>query len=211
MDQPYRGGIGSFPLLLMVVSFLQHRCREDAATNRKCSAYNLGALLLEFMELYGSDFNYITTGISIRNGGSYFPKGARDKREQFWQPSRPFSLALENPLEITADAGRNAFRIALLQKAFDVSYRVLLSCVTTPVIPAVSILETVLPPTRGMRRRADRAAADRGAGKQEAAGKRGSVPSPDGSDMEVESEEDDLTAEKLGQRRNVKPRRSVMV
>jgi len=71
------------------------------------------------------------------------------------------------------DAGRNACRIALLQKAFDVSYRVLLSCVTTPNIPAVSILETVLPPTRGMRRRAERAAANRGAGKQKAAGKHG--------------------------------------
>lgn len=35
---------------------------------------NLGALLLDFLELYGQKFDYETTGISIGNGGKTFPR-----------------------------------------------------------------------------------------------------------------------------------------
>lgn len=35
---------------------------------------NLGVLLIEFFELYGNNFNYFNTGISVRDGGSYFSK-----------------------------------------------------------------------------------------------------------------------------------------
>ena len=38
---------------------------------------NLGVLLIEFFELYGVNFNWEVTGISIRDGGYYFPKYSR--------------------------------------------------------------------------------------------------------------------------------------
>lgn len=60
LNQPYTGGVGSFMLQMMIVSFLQHRER-DAFNNRRPSLYNLGALLVEFFELYSCDFNFITT------------------------------------------------------------------------------------------------------------------------------------------------------
>ena len=43
MDQTYRGGIGSFPLLLMVVSFLRHRCQEGLPGARATGENYLGA------------------------------------------------------------------------------------------------------------------------------------------------------------------------
>ena len=83
LNETFTGGVGSFLLQLMVVSFLQQRYRTDRATGF-ASAPNLGALLLELLELYGRDFNYAVTGISVRRNGAYFPK-----RERGWQYRRP--------------------------------------------------------------------------------------------------------------------------
>lgn len=35
---------------------------------------NLGVLLIEFFELYGRHFNYLKTGIRIKDGGAYISK-----------------------------------------------------------------------------------------------------------------------------------------
>lgn len=153
LNEPYTGGVGSYMIQLMIVSFLQHRER-DSFMRGKGYPNNLGALLLEFFELYGIDFNYFTTGISVRYDGSYFPKGAKDRREHFVIPNRLFSLALENPLEVTSDVGRATFRIQTVQRAFEVAMRVLLSHVAEPYVPTTSILASILPPTTEMMKRA---------------------------------------------------------
>jgi non-canonical poly(A) RNA polymerase PAPD5/7 len=48
--------------------------------------WNLGSLLLDFFHLYGVTFNYVHTGISIRDGGSYFEK--RKKEDGWFYPNR---------------------------------------------------------------------------------------------------------------------------
>lgn len=53
------GGFSSYMLVLMCISFLQLHPRQHFETA------NLGVLLLEFFELYGRNFNYERTGISI--------------------------------------------------------------------------------------------------------------------------------------------------
>lgn len=152
-NQPYSGGMGSFMLQMMIVSFLQQREREFLY-NRMPTNYNLGALLVEFFELYSMDFNYVTVGVSVRFDGHYFPKGATDRKEDFWQPDRPFSFAMENPLEPKMDVGAPSWRISLIQRSFEIAFKVLLSYVTVPAQPAVSILASILPPTDEMRKRA---------------------------------------------------------
>lgn len=58
---------------------------------------NLGVLLMEFFELYGHYFNYEKTGISIRDGGTYFDKVTRD-----WDdPRNPALLSIEDPIDIS--------------------------------------------------------------------------------------------------------------
>ena len=150
LNEPYSGGVGSFLLQLLIISFLQHRER-DAYNFGKPGLYNLGCLLLEFFQLYGMQFNYSTTGISVRFDGGYFRKGER--KEHFVNPSRPFSLAVENPLDITMDVGKASFRISTVQRAFAGAYKVLLAHVSAPAEPVVSILATIIPPTEEMIKR----------------------------------------------------------
>ena len=85
LNQPYTGGVGSFLLQMMILTFLQHRER-DSLSRRRPSQCNLGALLLEFLEFFSTDFNFILTGISVRFDGYFFPKGAKDRKKDFWQP-----------------------------------------------------------------------------------------------------------------------------
>ena len=68
--QVYSGGLSSYALILMVVSFLQTHVREDARSNKA----NLGVLLIEFFELYGLHFNYTRTAIKITEEGAYLAK-----------------------------------------------------------------------------------------------------------------------------------------
>ena len=68
--QVFTGGLSSYALILMAVSFLQLHNRHDASTTKA----NLGVLLLEFFELYGRDFNYTHTAIRLRDGGAYVPR-----------------------------------------------------------------------------------------------------------------------------------------
>ena len=152
LHQPYTGGVGSYMLQLMIVSMLQHRARDAMNFRRPCIEC-LGSLLLEFFALYGQDFNYVTTGISVRHDGFYFPKGVQSKKEIFWQAQRPFSCALENPLETAMDVGQTSFRISLIQRAFGVAHKTLLAHVADPALPTHSILSTILLPTAEMRDR----------------------------------------------------------
>ncbi len=152
LNQPYSGGMGSFMLQMMIVSFLQHREREFVY-NRMPTNYNLGALLVDFLELYSMDFNFITVGVSVRFDGYYFPKGATDRKADFWQPGRPFSFAMENPFEPKMDVGAPSFRLSWIQRAFEIAFKVMLSHVSEPAQQSVSILASILPPTDEMRKR----------------------------------------------------------
>lgn len=78
LNETFTGGVSSFLLTLMVVSYLQRRYKESGTDNM-----TLGHHLMEFFHLYGTKFNYDEVGISIREGGFYFKKvqrGFDDKR-----------------------------------------------------------------------------------------------------------------------------------
>eukprot|EP00531_Pseudo-nitzschia_arenysensis_P007353 CAMPEP_0116156550 /NCGR_PEP_ID=MMETSP0329-20121206/22890_1 /TAXON_ID=697910 /ORGANISM="Pseudo-nitzschia arenysensis, Strain B593" /LENGTH=457 /DNA_ID=CAMNT_0003653637 /DNA_START=54 /DNA_END=1424 /DNA_ORIENTATION=+ len=149
LNQPYTGGVGSFLLQMMILSFLQHRER-DTTQKRRPSSCNLGALLVEFLEFYSTDFNFVLVGASVRFDGFFFPKGAKDRKEHFWQPSRQFAIAMENPLDPTMDVGSASFRIDLVQRSFEVAFKTLLCHVSEPYIPTPSILASILMPSEEM-------------------------------------------------------------
>lgn len=152
LNEPYTGGVGSFMLQLLIVAFLQQRER-DAVNFQRPSVYNLGALLLDFFELYGVDFNHFTTGISVRNDGFFFPKGAADRHATFWKRDRLGLLALENPLDPTLDVGQSSFRYQTVQRAFAVAYKTLLAHLTAEpheMGKVSSVLAMILPPTKYM-------------------------------------------------------------
>lgn len=76
----------------MELYFLQLHPRLDAATPQA----NLGVLLIEFFELYGRNFNYMRTGIRIKDGGAYVPKEEITKEME--NGHRPSLLCIEDPL-----------------------------------------------------------------------------------------------------------------
>ncbi|KAL4152587.1 hypothetical protein PRNP1_009515 [Phytophthora ramorum] len=121
LNETYTGGVGSFLLQMMVVSFLQHHGRTLGAEHDDPKFNNLGQLLLGFLTLYGRDFNYTQLAISVRNGGSYFYK--EDRR--WYDGSRPFLISMENPNEPSLDIGKNSYEMRTIKRSFDYARQVL--------------------------------------------------------------------------------------
>ena len=123
LNEVFTGGISSYSLILMTVSFLQMHPRIDSTFEDA----NLGVLLIEFFELYGKKFNYLRTGISVRNGGAYLPKEEIQKNmENGYKPSL---LCIEDPLNSRNDVGRSSYGALHVKQAFEYAYHELVNCV----------------------------------------------------------------------------------
>lgn len=120
MNEVWTGGISSYGLILMVVSFLQHHPRE--------SEENLGVLLIEFFQLYGRQFNYQKCCIRVKNGGQYMKKedmAAQMKAENGGSIGKytPNFLSIEDPLTPSNDIGRASHGAETVKDAFEYAYR----------------------------------------------------------------------------------------
>lgn len=102
----------------MVISFLQRHPKIAAGHIR--AEDNLGAMLLEILELYGTRFNFDKVGIAIDHGGSYFRKADYEYSDtKIWKkicmrdPNDPLnniskaSFQTENIIKVFGDAYRN--------------------------------------------------------------------------------------------------------
>lgn len=121
----FAGGISSYSLILMCISFLQLHPRHNAYDKA-----NLGVLLMEFLELYGRKFNYIKTGISIKKGGQYLPK--EELQREMVDGHRPSLLCIEDPLTPGNDIGRSSYGALQVKTAFEYAY-IVLSNVVSPI------------------------------------------------------------------------------
>jgi DNA polymerase sigma len=113
LNETYHGGIGSFVLCMMVVSFLQHRQRVEQNMDLHLS-WNLGSLLIDFLTLYsGGSFDFTNTAISVAHGGRYFDKTSIPE----WRPST--MLSIENPHLAGVDMGKNSFLLPKIRRSFE--------------------------------------------------------------------------------------------
>ncbi|XP_066481615.1 terminal nucleotidyltransferase 4A isoform X2 [Tiliqua scincoides] len=119
LNEVFTGGISSYSLILMAISFLQLHPRIDA----RRSDENLGMLLIEFFELYGRNFNYLKTGIRIKNGGAYIAK--EEIMKAMTNGYRPSMLCIEDPLLPGNDVGRSCYGAMQVKQVFDYAYIVL--------------------------------------------------------------------------------------
>ncbi|XP_061444308.1 terminal nucleotidyltransferase 4A isoform X2 [Rhineura floridana] len=119
LNEVFTGGISSYSLILMAISFLQLHPRIDA---RRLDE-NLGMLLIEFFELYGRNFNYLKTGIRIKNGGAYIAK--EEIMKAMTNGYRPSMLCIEDPLLPGNDVGRSCYGAMQVKQVFDYAYIVL--------------------------------------------------------------------------------------
>lgn len=108
----------------MCISFLQLHARLSEENT------NLGVLLMEFLDLYGRKFNYMKTGISIKNGGRYLPK--EDLQREMVDGHRPSLLCIEDPLTQGNDIGRSSYGALQVQQAFAYAY-ISLSPAVSPI------------------------------------------------------------------------------
>ncbi|XP_072318105.1 terminal nucleotidyltransferase 4B-like, partial [Eucyclogobius newberryi] len=126
LNEVFTGGIGSYSLFLMAVSFLQLHYREDVCSPN----INIGVLLIEFFELYGRNFNYLKTGIRIKDGGCYVAKD--EVQKNMMDGYRPSMLYIEDPLQPDNDVGRSSYGAMQVKQAFDYAY-VVLSHAVSPI------------------------------------------------------------------------------
>uniref|UniRef100_A0A8C7ZWH7 Terminal nucleotidyltransferase 4A n=1 Tax=Oryzias sinensis TaxID=183150 RepID=A0A8C7ZWH7_9TELE len=119
LNEVFTGGIGSYSLFLMAVSFLQLHYREDVCSPN----INIGVLLIEFFELYGRNFNYLKTGIRIKDGGSYVAKD--EVQKNMMDGYRPSMLYIEDPLQPDNDVGRSSYGAMQVKQAFEYAFVVL--------------------------------------------------------------------------------------
>ena len=139
LHEVYIGGISSYSLILLLVSFLQRHARQAATESNP----NLGVLLIEFFELYGRNFNYMKTGITVVNGGSYFAK-----EEKVGSSTAKNSLLyIVDPSNEPENAAGGCFGLWQVKQAFDQAFCSLHSAVLSrenPVPKRASLLSSII-------------------------------------------------------------------
>jgi non-canonical poly(A) RNA polymerase PAPD5/7 len=71
LNEPVNGGIGGFSVTCLVVSLLQNMPQVQSGS--MVPEHHLGEILMEFLDLYGNQFNIKTTAIQLNPPG-YIPK-----------------------------------------------------------------------------------------------------------------------------------------
>uniref|UniRef100_A0A182JQJ7 polynucleotide adenylyltransferase n=1 Tax=Anopheles christyi TaxID=43041 RepID=A0A182JQJ7_9DIPT len=120
LNEVFTGGISSYSLILMCISFLQQHHQKPNTWS------NLGVLLIEFFELYGRKFNYMKIGISVKSG-RYIPK--EELQREMIDGHRPSLLCIEDPLTPGNDIGRSSYGALHVKQAFEYAYIVLVQAV----------------------------------------------------------------------------------
>eukprot|EP00954_Amorphochlora_amoebiformis_P015967 1254186-Amorphochlora_amoeboformis.AAC.1 len=114
----FRGGLSSYCLILMIVSFLRHRDPEG-----KGRSTNWGFLLMRFLFLYGQVFNYAKTGIDPE---------AKSTDGIFFDKAESHCLTILDPLDPETDIrkrrniGAGVWNMFKIQSAFTMAESFLL-------------------------------------------------------------------------------------
>jgi DNA polymerase sigma len=157
LNETYKGGVGSFMLQIMCIASIQYQARrlwhqryreeEEVLKNftgkRKRAKFHvdrmrdhwkeeppldLGTMLLQFLEFYGTQLNYPEVGISVRGQGSLFNKAERGS--SWHNPDRPNMLSIENPESPEDDLAKNSYRYQHVRGAFAHSFYLLAAKMT---------------------------------------------------------------------------------
>lgn len=124
MNEVHTGGLGSYSIICLVCSFLQMHPRLQR--REMVPADNLGTLLLEFLEVYGKNFNYDEVGICLSGKGSYYSKTRRG-----WQSDRhsKLTLSIEDPADPTNDVSSGSYNMNQVRQSISGAFEVLTASV----------------------------------------------------------------------------------
>lgn len=127
LNEVYTGGIGSYALLVMLLTYLQTHANKlirGHLHEQSRLEQNLGVLLVDFFEFYGRSLNVKDVGISCRDGGHFFKK----KERGFFDSKKPFMLTVEDPQAPTNDIAKSSFNFQKVRFAFMLAHRQLTNC-----------------------------------------------------------------------------------
>ena len=99
LNDAHTGGMSSFNLQLLIISYLQQTKKKYSGENLYLSQH-----LLRFLDLYGNSFSFETLAISVRKGGFYYPRPDAPKKNEITAASYPL-LFLENPIDSSINCG----------------------------------------------------------------------------------------------------------
>ncbi|KAF7297391.1 Non-canonical poly(A) RNA polymerase PAPD5 [Mycena indigotica] len=119
LNNPATGGLGSYAVICMCISFLQlnpsHRPQDYL--DKPLVTESLGALLADFLFYYGLHFPYTTSYISVTLGKVMLKQSAD------WTASKnPDALVIQCLVNPTNDVGRPTRHIETVKKAFKEAY-----------------------------------------------------------------------------------------
>jgi DNA polymerase sigma len=133
----YTGGVSNFILSSLVASFLQHRLRIHR--NEMARTWNLGSLLMDFLDLYGCSFNYTNTQIVLNDTGTYRQKS---------HDMRKLNVSIVNPIDKNQYVGHGCFNIGKIRRAFEYALQLLTMALVkndarVPLLSRIQMIDAV--------------------------------------------------------------------
>lgn len=113
LNETWLGGIGSYTLVIMIISYLQNFSESRGLSDGE----NLADLLIGFFDFYGRRFNYTENVISVKDQCFYHKKSKMWLNERF-----PDSLSVEDPHNPEIDVGSASFEIIKAKICFENAY-----------------------------------------------------------------------------------------
>jgi len=100
-----------------VISFLQHH--PKVAAGQILPEENLGAMLIEILELYGTRFNYDRVAIAVDEGGYYFDKlEMQSMNQKVWK-----QICIRDPNDFTNNIAKASHQVDNIIKVFTDAFR----------------------------------------------------------------------------------------
>lgn len=123
LNNVHVGGLGGYATIILCYHFLKMHPR--LATHQMSVLDNLGALLIEFFELYGRNFSYDNLIIAI-DSDTDMPKYLLKRRHPTLNTGRnPFSIVIQDPSDHDNNITRSSYNLRDLKKAFGGAYQIL--------------------------------------------------------------------------------------
>ncbi|RFU24261.1 hypothetical protein B7463_g12075, partial [Scytalidium lignicola] len=121
LNEPVNGGIGGFSVTCLVVSLLQHM--PQVQSGNMVPEYHLGEILMEFLELYGKQFDFTTTAIKL-NPPSYVTK---DIHNGIYKQATIDRISIIDPNNPQNDISGGSSNTQKIRKCFSDAYNALQS------------------------------------------------------------------------------------
>ncbi|KAK6198764.1 topoisomerase I-related protein [Scheffersomyces amazonensis] len=123
LNNVHVGGLGGYATIILCYHFLN--LHPKVSTKSISIMDNLGALLIEFFELYGRNFSFDNLIISL-DPETDLPRYLKKSDYPYLDTSKnPFSIVIQDPADENNNITRSSFNLRDLKKAFGGAYQLL--------------------------------------------------------------------------------------